>query len=763
MNNRSAHTNLDDFGSPVRDSRGVTFVDLIENLFYYRWHFVFVFALAVAAAAIYAILATPIYSADSLIQVEEKKGTSLGALTQVANALGAQQSPVLGEIEILRSRSVVGRAVTALNANIEVSVENRLPIVGNWLSRTRARGPDGLAIPLWSDSAISWGGELLTFELLIVPDGLIGVPLTFTLTEQNEWSLYNQKNSQIIVSGRGIEHLVESSDGFVKVKIGKLRARPGNKFKVSIYSIQSRITQVLSNLVVNETKRQSGILQLTYQSSSASFASSMLNAIMDAYLQQNIGRRSEEAELSLKFLNSELPSLRSRLDASEKALNDFRSRTKTIDISTEIRELLTKSTSIERLRVESELKLRELAERYDAAHPLMKSINSQIQVLHLENAELSRKIGQLPVVQQDYLRLARDVEVNNQLYVGLLNNAQQLQIAKAGTTGNVSIVDRAVAPERPSRPKKTLILVIGGLSGIILGFLFCQLLAISSRVVRDPKKLELEAGLPILAILPFDFDQSSHAKADGPPFLLAKENSDSASIESLRSLRTSLLFKLSEKPRSKVVLITSAVPSQGKSFISANLSYLIGASGKRVLLIEADIRMASISRYIQFPDSEVGLSTLLNQKATFENAIRSEVYPNMDFLPAGKKVRNPGDLLAGDIMAHIIAEMADAYDYVVIDSPPLLPVHDARSLGKSADVTLFVARQDSVSLDEVHDAIDVFGKSGNTLDGLVFNGFVPSRIRYGYGYGAYGYGKYHRGYGYGMGRSKYGRYGKYGD
>jgi tyrosine-protein kinase Etk/Wzc len=138
-------------------------------------------------------------------------------------------------------------------------------------------------------------------------------------------------------------------------------------------------------------------------------------------------------------------------------------------------------------------------------------------------------------------------------------------------------------------------------------------------------------------------------------------------------------------------------------------------------------------------------------------------YENLDFLPPGPRVRNPGDLLAGEAIQKVINDLAEHYDFVVIDSPPLLPVHDARALGKAADVSLFVARQDRVSLTEVQDAIDVFNKSGNRFDGVVFNGFVPSHMRYGYGYG-YGYGKYGRKYGGKYGKyATYGKYGKYYD
>ena len=208
------------------------------------------------------------------------------------------------------------------------------------------------------------------------------------------------------------------------------------------------------------------------------------------------------------------------------------------------------------------------------------------------------------------------------------------------------------------------------------------------------------------------------------------------------------------------MLITSAVPWQGKSFISVNLSYLFAATGKKVLLIEADIRLASVKRYLEFNTKGPGLSTILRDGIPAEQAIVRGVHPNLDFLPSGPTVRNPGDLLASDATNELINKLAEFYDFVVIDSPPLLPVHDARSLAKSADVTLFIARQGGVNLSEIHDAIDVFNKSGNQIDGVVFNGFVPSSIRYGYGYSYRAYRKYSK---YGRQYGTYSGYGRYGD
>ena len=743
-------------GQQIVDDRSLSIVDLLDNVFYFRWHFIVVFFLITSLSLIYAVVATPIFTADVLIQVEEKKGTSLGALTQVANALGAQQSPVIGEIEIIRSRSIIGRAVSNLKANVEVQVENRLPLIGNFLSRILERDSEGLVKPLWDSTNRAWGGEQLTFEELVVPNYLIGKPLTFKVLKDRDWEVLD-KEGKLLASGKN-GGLVTSLNGALRLEVSFLKARPGTSFRIVVYSVQSRVNQVLAALTVVETKRQSNILKLTYESAYASYASIVLNEIADVYLQQNIGRRSEEAELSLRFLNDELPKLRVQLDASEKALNDFRSKSKTVDISMEIKELLAKATQIEKTYFELDLKRREFSERYDPSHPLMKALVSQIAGIKAESAALTDQIGRFPAVEQNYIRLARDVQVNNQLYVGLLNNAQQLQIAKAGTVGNVAIVDRAITPEIASRPKKALITAIGALVGILAGFVLCQVLALISKIVRDPRKLEQETGLATLAILPLDDDQFDQSLVtEGKPFLLAKEKPNASSIEALRSLRTAVLFRLSEKPRSKVVLITSAVPSQGKSFISVNLSYLFSVTGKKVLLVEADIRLASSKRYLNYDPARLGLSSVLRKEAAIDAAIIKDVFPNLDFLPSGPTVRNPGDLLAGDVMSKLIEQLASSYDFIIIDSPPLLPVHDARLLGASADITLFVARQNDVSVTEVHDAIDVFYKAGNQFDGIVFNGFIPSRMRYGYGYGySYSY------YGYGRGRRRYGQRSKYG-
>ena len=738
-------------GPLIQDDDTISLVDLLDNLIYYKWHFILVTLLAMVLSVASAIMATPIFTADALVQVEEKKGASMiGALDQVSNPLFASQSPVVGEIEIIRSRTVIGQVVEQLKANVEVTVENRAPIIGEWLSRVLETDEQGLAIAPTDMVSYAWGGERLQIGRVRVPQNLYGKSMLLSVADDRQWTLSLDETGEVLVQGQGSGQLFTLMDGQFQFELGAFLARPGTVFRIQVYSLQSEIKRTLANLSVTEAKRQSNLIAMTYVSPDPAFAALVLNTIADVYLQQNLERRSAEADKTLQFLTGELPRLRRELDASEQSLNTFRSESRTVDMTFELQELLKLSTDLETQQLQLELKQKEMSFRYDSTHPLMRALAAQISELSIQGQTISDRIGRLPAVQQDYIRLARDVEVNNQLYVSLLNNTQQLEIAKAGTVGNVAIIDRAFTPELPTKPNKRMIVAIGTLAGLFLGFLLTQVIGMMAKVVRDPKKLELEIGVPTLSILPLDGEQHGRVLAgDQSFFMLAKEAPDGAGVEALRSLRTALMFSLSEKPRSKVILITSAVPSQGKSFISANLSYLLGATGKRSLLIDADIRKSSLHRYFDFDSKGQGLSSVLRGEVTAEAVTIKNAYENLDFLPSGPRVRNPGDLLAGEQIQKLINDLAENYDFVVIDSPPLLPVHDARALGKAADVSLFVARQDAVSLTEVQDAIDVFNKSGNRFDGVVFNGFVPSRVRYGYGYG-YGYG------------GKYGRYGRYG-
>src|SRR5690606_35235696 len=457
--------------------------------------------------------------------------------------------------------------------------------------------------------------------------------------------------------------------------------------------------------------------------------------------------RSAEADQSLKFLEEQLPELRKELDAAEDALNVFRNEHRTIDIPGEISGLLTQSIELERTRLDLDLRRKEVDARYEPAHPVARALREQLARVNAEQQSMAAQIRSLPLVQQEYLRLSRDVEVTNQLYVSLLNNAQQLRIARAGTIANVSIVDQAIVPEKASKPRKALVVAVGLLGGLAAGFLLAQLLAARHGRVRDPRDLEAVLGLHVAATLPESPEQAvaDARKKVTAPFLLAHARPTASAIESLRTLRLNLQLALAETKGGRTILLTSAVPGQGKSFVSANLAYLIANAGPRVLLIDADLRRSSIGRYFAIDEAR-GLSDILRDRADPAPFVKTDPSVSLSVLGAGTAPANPGELLTAERLAPLFAWARANYDVVVIDAPPILPVSDAIVLGGFADVAAFVVRHKRVSQGDVIDAVQQYQLTGAPLAGLVFNCFKPSRVRYGYGsrYGYYG-GKY--GYG----------------
>jgi tyrosine-protein kinase Etk/Wzc len=725
------------------EDEGISIADLIENLLHFWWVFVGVLVACVALATAYAIIAPPIYQSDVLIEVEPQKGSALGALTDVEGLLaGGGRSGVAGEIEILRSRAVVGRAIEASGADLEIRVLGRLPLVGEFLARRSEPGPDGLVSPLFPGPDFAWGGEQLIFDEFVVPDQLRGVRFTLIAASDGQWSLLDESEVEILRGDVG--QLREAFKGALRVRVTSLRAVAGTRFAVKRHPVESEVREVVKALSAREASRQSNVIRAALEDTDATRAAHLLNAIAEAYVERNVGRRSEEAQKSLAFLREQLPKLREQLEASESQLNSFRNSQTILDVTAEIRSLLERTVAIETQRAELELKRQELSLRYESAHPALRAVDSQLFALRSEAERTTREVRGLPSREQQFLQLSRDVQVNTQLYVSLLNNAQQLEIARAGTVGNVAVVDRAVAAAGPLKPNKQRTVALGGFAGLVLGFLASQLLAAITGVIRDPKRLERLTGLPVVAIIPRSVEQQERGEAEGGHFLVSERYGAAPTSEALRSLRTAVLFTLSER-NGKTVLVTSATPAQGKSFVSANLAYLLASGGRKVLLIDADIRRRSMPEYLAIPSDAAGVTEILRGVAKPDQCTLPEIHPNLWVLPAGAPVRNPGDLFTRRELSELLAWAVANHDYLVIDSAPLMLVSDAGELARYANETLFVVRQNEATSSEVRDALAALRRAGGTGSSLVFNGYAPSRIRYGYRYG-YGYG-----YGYGPG------------
>lgn len=722
--------------------------DLIDTLLQYIWLIAAFFSLAVVVAIIYAILATPIYRADALVQVEDKKSSSLGGLQEIADALGASSSPVSGEVEILRSREVVMKAINATHADIKVEPK-RFPIFGSWWARRHGDGE--LAEPVMGLRSYAWGGEKVVVDLFNIPESKYGNEFILRVSE-NGYELLSDDGDRIVQGaiGQTAEFQIDSMIG--KLHVSTLNAQPGTEFKIVRNASVNVYRNILENLSVAEVGKQSSVIRVSYTNPDVEFARNLVNAIARAYLTQNVERRSAEADQSLKFLEEQLPEIKRSVIRAEDALNAFRTKTNTVSVEKATDSLLQQAVEAEKERLQLQLKRDELRQRYRPEHPELKAIESQLAAISRESGTINDQVNRLPAAQRDLLRLQRDAEVNNELYVALLNNAQQLKVAKAGTVGNVRIIDFAVRDTKPVAPQRLLVIAIGAFLGILLGIVAAFVARMLRPTVREVGEVERATGLVSFASIPeslsqekLDSSKRDHkgrkAIIDGRSQLLAVMQPDDPAIESLRSLRTGLSFA-TLGANNKNIVITGATSALGKSFVSANLSALLASAGKRVLLIETDMRRPQLGAYFGY-EPRAGLSNLLAGQKRFEDVVieNAASINGLDVLPSGQVPPNPGELLLTDAFNALLDRVQSDYDHILLDSAPILPVGDTLAVARQASTVLMVVRAEVSTLGEIRDAIRKLEASGARIKGIIFNGIKRRRVGYGYAY------RYYYGYG----------------
>lgn len=717
------------------DGDEINLMQLLDVVLDNRWLIAGVTAVAFIIGGINAYLSTPVYEANTLIQVEDAKGGS--GLGEVANLFEVRSS-VAAEMEILRSRLVVGQAVKNLQMDLSVTPKY-LPVVGRWLSR-RATEPSNPGF-LGFGGYVS-GNESLQVGNFDVPAAMEGQSFTVVLTTQG----YELQTADGAIVGRGaIGQSLEFALGGLtgRLLVSSAVGKPGATFHLG-RSSRLGITQGLQgSLSIIEQGRGSGVIRASLEGSDPSRIARILNEISTLYVRQNVERKAAEAEKSLGFLGAFLPQLRRQLEDSENRFNQFRNEKGSFDLGAEAGAVLGQAVTLQTSLFELQQKRKELETRFTAQHPSIQAIDAQIGSIQRELATVAGKVKTFPNIQQDLLRLTRDVKVNSELYVSLLNSSQQLRLVKEGKVGNVRVVDVAVAPEYSVRPQRSRIVtsaaVLGLLAGLVLAFLRNSL----RPGIKDPTDIEQHTGLPVFATVPHSPEQITLArevKAKTPgSHLLAIRSPQDPALESLRSLRTALQFAMLDAANN-IVLITGPTPGIGKSFTSANFAAVLGAANKKVLLVDADLRKGHLNQYFG-QNRERGLSEVLSGRVALADALRREVAPNVDFLATGTLPPNPAELLMTPATQALFKLLASQYDLVLIDTPPVLAASDTAILAPLAGAVFLVARAEVSTLGELQESARRLAQSGVQARGVIFNDLAISKRRYAYGIG-YKYGSY---------------------
>ncbi|SNY15735.1 tyrosine-protein kinase Etk/Wzc [Pseudomonas sp. LAMO17WK12:I6] len=694
-----------------------------------------------AAGVAYAVLATPVYLANALVQVEPKKNDMLG-FSDLSSMLGGQ-SPSVTEIGIIKSRAVIGKTVDDLRLDIDVT-PNTFPVVGGFLAR-RYRGETEFSVapPRFGFNSYAWGGERLEFTRLNLPKELLGKKLTLVAGEQQHFQLLDD-NDNLLVEGVAGEAFAQ--DG-VEGLIERLQANPGTRFEVVRNPRIVTIQGYQDALDISEQGKESGIIRLALASADAAEAVKILNKIAALYVDQNVRRTSAEAAQSLAFLQSQLPQVKRDLAKASDALNAYQTHGKTVNISLETQSVLGQSVALETRISELKMQQAEMDRKFTKQHPAYRALMSQIGELTQQQKSLEGKVGNLPATQQELLNLTRDVEVASQIYTQLLNKSQELDIVRAGAVGNVRLIDPAdVDLSSPVKPKKALIVLIATFLGAFVGVALVLLRKSLSKGLEGPEAIE-QLGLPVYASIPYSALQrdedtkKGRAKitAETPAYLLALRNPTDLSIESIRSLRTCLHFAALDSTNNRI-MISGPSPQVGKTFVSSNLAAVMAQSGQRVLLIDADMRKGHLHKTLNVPIAN-GLSDLLVKRCSIEQAINTVEIDNLHFISRGQVPPNPSELLMHANFRDLLAELSQRYDVVIIDTPPLLAVTDAAIVGREAGISLIVTRFAVNPAKEIEATIRRFAQNGIELKGAVFNGVEKRAASY-YGNGSYGYYNY---------------------
>ncbi|MFJ0023383.1 polysaccharide biosynthesis tyrosine autokinase [Acinetobacter baumannii] len=689
--------------------------------------------LSLVCALLYLRVKPNTYSVDALVQVEDSKGASAALLGDLSQMI-EQKSPAQAEIEILKSRLVLGSVIKDLHLNVQISsTENTL--THRLLSGTEYKTEYTQKSVIFKDGLKSF--EVREFE---IPAYYLDKTLHLNFDKQS-LRLTDPKTEEVILTvPLNQVNRVAGPHGLWKVAIFT-KEQFDATYNITNLSLPATVSAISSNYSVAERGKLTGVLSLSYQGQDKEYITKVLNAILSTYSAQNIERRSAESAQTLKFLDEQLPDLKKQLDDAERQFNKFRQQYNTVDVTKESELYLTQSITLETKKAELEQKQAEMAAKYTAEHPAMREINGQIAAINKQIGELNSTLKQLPDVQRQYLQLYREVEVKTQLYTALLNSYQQLRIAKAGEIGNVRIVDTAVEPIEPIKPKKLQILILSILLGGFIGTVIALLRNMLRTGIKDSGQIENELDLPVYATVPRSPIQESRVKIlkkkKSIP-ILAVKNSDDIAIESLRSIRTAIHFALANA-KNNIIMIAGPSPEVGKSFISTNLATIFAQGNKRVLLIDADMRRGYMHKYFDV-DVKPGLSELLSGQADLQKVLHKTQVTNLDVITRGKSPTNPSEILSSNQFKELLEQLQSQYDHIIIDTPPVLAVTDGIIISQYTGVNLIVARYAKSQMKELELTVNRFEQAGVKVNGFILNDIQRASAGYGYGYNyAYAY------------------------
>ncbi len=700
-----------------QDSDEIDLGRIIGEILDHRKLIIAVTAVVTFVALVYVLLATPVYQANALIQIEQKQGNAiLNSLSQMLPDSQPQSAP---EISLLQSRMILGKTIDDLNLQYKIE-QKHFPVLGAGLSRLLGLNE----------------GSVDVKKLYIPNNGDESQDILLKILDERRYQIVTDN-----ITINGTVGTLLNNNG-ISILIDKINADPGTEFYIRYETKLKKIDDLQKKFNVADQGKDTGMLNLTLVGEDPKLIREILNSISQNYLAQNVERQAAQDAKSLEFLNEQLPKVRSDLDAAEDKLNNYRKQKDSVDLTMEAKSILDQIVNVDNQLNSLTFREAEVSQLYTKEHPTYKALMEKKKTLQEEKAKLNKRVSSMPSTQQEVLRLSRDVESGRAVYLQLLNRQQELNIAKSSAIGNVRIIDQAITEPKPIQPKSLIVVAVGILAGLFISIGIVLIKVYLRRGIESPEQLE-EMGINVYASIPVSEWLTKNSskiklKKNESEKLLAIENPADLAVEAIRSLRTSLHFAMMEA-KNNVLMISGASPNAGKTFISTNLSATIASTGKKVLFIDADLRKGYVHKMLGGQNIH-GLSDVLSGQSSVESVIERIPSAEFDYIGRGQVPPNPAELLMHRRFETLLKWASDNYELVIIDTPPILAVTDAAIIGRYAGTTLLVARFEENTAKEIAVSVKRFEQSGVLVRGCILNSVVKKASSYyGYGYNHYGY------------------------
>ena len=659
----------------------------------------------------------PVYESSALIQV-----TSSDSGTKMLGDAGLfSGSPIstVSDIQtvLLRSRYTLEPLVSKLGLNVNVEYKY-LPLIGRIIARDHKGS--GVANAKFGLNKYAWGGEQVKVRDFVVPVKLQSEKFYIVSGVDGKYKMYTSDHALVLTGVVGIDEHSSTFPG-LSIMVKKILARPGFIFYVSRKNMVSAVNSLRSIISISQegtlggSASKTGILNVSMHWGNSSELQEMLNEFLSIAVSNSIAQKSMEAAQSLKFIYNQLPKIKSQLNTAETNLNQYKVSHGVFSIGKESNLILSDINKDQTAISNLQLQKTNLLNYYTRNHPVIIGINSKISQLKSSLSAAESKMRNIPGIDQATLTLMKNVKIKEALYASMLSQIEKLQMAKAGTIGDLHILNLATEPEKIAE-HGLLKVILGSIIGFFAALIFVSVRRILYGSSFSMELIEKSFGLPVCASVPFSKLLSDSNKTS---FKNIYDNSgiQDMSIEALRSFRTYLTFKIL-KDSNSVIVIAGGQSGVGKSFVSLHTSRLLAQGGKKVLLIDADIRKGALHRQIGVAQSP-GISNLGSSISSLREAVVS-ISDDFYFLPCGDYVNNP-DVLTSAKFHDEMASLESEYNTILIDTSPLLMVTDSVLISKFATAVFVVFGLGKESIDTMNNAISVLNNNSISIDGIVCN------------------------------------------